>query len=434
MVAHFGPVLNESLPGLDASPGPDAPSDSTPALRFGVNADAVAAFLDELHTFDGRYAFAIWTGRGIAIEQGYARARETAATAAAAARHAEWLAAREAAAAILGDKIGPSLLDRQVLEILAASAGAIVVRDLISPEDFDLLLLPWTRHTGGRGNGHVSWSPPAAEPGPDAATAAGAENGSHATRGSTFGWLRRLVAKDVRARPAGVVDEVAIAERKRAENARLAAEAHRADVARLVAGARRAEAAQEARAAERARADTRIAEDAIVAAEAAAARETEEARFAAEAEAALLEEQARLADEDRRARRLGSKASALPPRSRRSVSLRRRGLPRTLVGPRRRGVLRRRGWPMTRGSKPSEWRQPKRLVGPRKRGLRKRLAWRKRPGLPNRRDSQRKLGLRRRFGWLMRRDSPRSYGSRKRPGSRRKLALPKRLGLPRRRG
>src|SRR6185369_6437726 len=55
-----------------------------------------------------------------------------------------WQFAREAAAVITRGKLGDSTLTEQVADVLSDVAGAIAIRDLLSPAEYSLVLFPWT--------------------------------------------------------------------------------------------------------------------------------------------------------------------------------------------------------------------------------------------------------------------------------------------------
>src|SRR5699024_6138874 len=66
------------------------------------------------------------------------------------------------------------------------------VRDLVSAEDFDLLLVPWTRRPGEPGLGRSSWAPPN---GANGRNGNGASSGGANGNGARSGWLRRLTGR-----------------------------------------------------------------------------------------------------------------------------------------------------------------------------------------------------------------------------------------------
>jgi hypothetical protein len=147
--------------------GADAPADSSSTPRpsspttFGVNTADVRHFLAELRALDMARGLLVRDGRAVAHARGYAAARRAALAASRAERHDEWLFAREAAAVIARGKLGSSSVAEQIADVVGDIAGAIVVRDLIPFDDFELLLLPWTWPrvpTGARA--------PAADPAP----------------------------------------------------------------------------------------------------------------------------------------------------------------------------------------------------------------------------------------------------------------------------
>src|SRR6185437_15066206 len=74
----------------------------------------------------------------------YTQALRAAASAVRGGRKAEWQFAREAASVIARGKLGDSTLTDQVADVLSDAAGALAIRDLLSPAEFSLVLLPWT--------------------------------------------------------------------------------------------------------------------------------------------------------------------------------------------------------------------------------------------------------------------------------------------------
>jgi hypothetical protein len=130
----------------DADAQPDSsstPRTSSPTT-FGVNTGDVRHFLAELRALDMARGLQVRDGRAVAHARGYAAARHAALAASRAERHDEWLFAREAAAVIARGKLGSSSVAEQIVDVVGDIAGAIVVRDLIPFDDFELLLLPWT--------------------------------------------------------------------------------------------------------------------------------------------------------------------------------------------------------------------------------------------------------------------------------------------------
>ena len=120
-------------------------------MRFGPNAPSVAAFLEELVGLDSKRALTVSNGRMLAESRGYGIARDRVRSIAQDARPSEWQSARAAAAARARHQLDSSALSGRVVEAIADMAGAIAVRDLISPEHFDTLLVPWTRRPGEPG-------------------------------------------------------------------------------------------------------------------------------------------------------------------------------------------------------------------------------------------------------------------------------------------
>src|SRR5829696_3642481 len=119
----------------------EVPASSEPG--FGPNAKDVRAFLAELRTLDAKRAFELRDGGARTDAAAYVRARDAAAAAAAAFRQPAWVFAREAASVIARGKLGETAFTGQVVDLVADVAGAIALRDLLPPGDFDALLHPW---------------------------------------------------------------------------------------------------------------------------------------------------------------------------------------------------------------------------------------------------------------------------------------------------
>jgi hypothetical protein len=132
-------VTRQSVPHFDLFGKLEISSEA-----FGPNAAEVGEFLAELRGLDWDRAIQVWEGRAAALKNGYGRAFRSAEDLAVLQRRDQWLLAREAASAIAGAKLGVSAQTGQVLDVLADVAGAISIRDLLSTQDFELLLLPWT--------------------------------------------------------------------------------------------------------------------------------------------------------------------------------------------------------------------------------------------------------------------------------------------------
>ena len=129
---------------------------------FGIHAGEVRQFLAELRSLDRARAQRVWNGRAVAHTRGYTDALRAAASAARMDRRAEWQFAREAAAVITRGKLGDSTLTEQVADVLSDVAGAIAIRDLLSPTEYSLVLFPWT----WRGTVKLPQTPVAAPPSP----------------------------------------------------------------------------------------------------------------------------------------------------------------------------------------------------------------------------------------------------------------------------
>ena len=127
--------------GSGSTNGPDSDGDEP---TFGIHGADVHQFLAELRSLDRARAQRVWNGRAVAHAKGYTQALRAAASAARPERRAEWQFAREAAGVIARGKLGDSTLTDQVADVLSDVAGAIAIRDLLSPAEFSLILLPWT--------------------------------------------------------------------------------------------------------------------------------------------------------------------------------------------------------------------------------------------------------------------------------------------------
>ena len=124
--------------------GPAADATSEPARTFGVNANEVRIFLASLRGLDSERARRVFDGRAVAHAKGYTAARRLATQIGHANRKTEWQLAREAASVIALGKLGDTILTEQVVDVLADTAGAIAIRDLLSAADYRTLLIPWT--------------------------------------------------------------------------------------------------------------------------------------------------------------------------------------------------------------------------------------------------------------------------------------------------
>ena len=113
------------------------------AKAFGPNTDEVRRFLADLRALDEARATAIRDGRAAIDPIAYAVARHVAFMEGRGSRRDEWLLAREAASVIARGKLGDSPLTPVVSDVVAEVAGAITVRDLLSRNDFAVLLEPW---------------------------------------------------------------------------------------------------------------------------------------------------------------------------------------------------------------------------------------------------------------------------------------------------
>ena len=147
-IAHHSPDGGDARsgtrprPGTPSGPAPDASSE--PARSFGANANEVRIFLASLRGLDSERARRVFDGRAVAHAKGYTAARRVAAQIGQAKRKTEWQLAREAASVIARGKLGDTTLTEQVVDVLADTAGAIAIRDLLSKSDYKTLLIPWT--------------------------------------------------------------------------------------------------------------------------------------------------------------------------------------------------------------------------------------------------------------------------------------------------
>lgn len=118
---------------------------------FGVNSPEIRQFLADLRALDAPRAVQMISGKSVAEVGRYANARQAALIASRMGRHDEWAFAREAASVIAKGKLGDTRLSEEIAAMVADIAGAIVVRDLITPAQFELLLLPWMWRPTPRG-------------------------------------------------------------------------------------------------------------------------------------------------------------------------------------------------------------------------------------------------------------------------------------------
>jgi hypothetical protein len=122
--------------------------DPFPGQSFGVNGALVWIFLDELRELDLDRAIEVWEAYAVARERGHAEARAAAEHVATKQRPQAWTAAREAASQAVRERLGASPVTNEVADILADVAGSLVVRDLLSRQDFRQLQFPWTSRGG----------------------------------------------------------------------------------------------------------------------------------------------------------------------------------------------------------------------------------------------------------------------------------------------
>ena len=148
-IAHHSPNGDDASSGARRRPSrpttaavPDASAE--PARSFGVNANEVRIFLASLRGLDSERARRVFDGRAVAHARGYTAARRVAAQIGQSQRKNEWQLAREAASVIARGKLGDTTLTEQVVDVLADTAGAIAIRDLLSKADYKTLLVPWT--------------------------------------------------------------------------------------------------------------------------------------------------------------------------------------------------------------------------------------------------------------------------------------------------
>jgi hypothetical protein len=151
-IAHHSAGGDDAPSGTRRRPGqrsagsvPDASSE--PARSFGVNANEVRIFLASLRGLDSERARRVFDGRAVAHAKGYTTAKRVATQVGQSKRKSEWQLAREAASVIARGKLGDTTLTEQVVDVLADTAGAIAIRDLLTKSDYKTLLLPWTWKT-----------------------------------------------------------------------------------------------------------------------------------------------------------------------------------------------------------------------------------------------------------------------------------------------
>lgn len=127
----------------DSDAGPTPMQEPVP-MGFGPYSAEVRQFLADLRPIDERRAEKIRAGRAEAPSTAYAEARGAALAASRGSRHDQWLLARDAATVIAKGKLGDWPHAAEIAAVVADIAGAYVVRDRIQPDDFELLLSPWT--------------------------------------------------------------------------------------------------------------------------------------------------------------------------------------------------------------------------------------------------------------------------------------------------
>ncbi|HET9853021.1 MAG TPA: J domain-containing protein [Candidatus Limnocylindrales bacterium] len=133
-----------------AQPGrPARPARASSAVSFGIHSRDVRQFLAELREIDGARAAAVLEAKAAVEGAAYMEARTASLAASRGVRTDEWGFARDAASVIVRGKLDESPLARAVSGVVADVAGAIVVRDLLAPGQFLLLLEPWTRSKAG---------------------------------------------------------------------------------------------------------------------------------------------------------------------------------------------------------------------------------------------------------------------------------------------
>jgi hypothetical protein len=120
------------------------PRPSSPA-SFGVHSRAVRDFLGELRELDGARTRQVIAAKTAVDPTAYTDARTAALAASRRGRSEEWAFARDAASVIVKGKVADAAAGALVASVAADVAGAIVVRDLITGAQFDVLREPWTR-------------------------------------------------------------------------------------------------------------------------------------------------------------------------------------------------------------------------------------------------------------------------------------------------
>jgi hypothetical protein len=124
------------------------PARPSSAASFGVHSREVRHFLAELRELDGARTRRILGAKTAIDPTAYTDARSAALAASRPARSEAWAFARDAASVIVKGKVADVVAGALVASIAADVAGAIVVRDLITPAQFDLLRAPWARSAG----------------------------------------------------------------------------------------------------------------------------------------------------------------------------------------------------------------------------------------------------------------------------------------------
>jgi hypothetical protein len=121
------------------------PARPSSAASFGVHSREVRRFLAELRELDGARTRRVLDARAALSSVAYSEARDASLTASRPARNEAWGFARDAASVIAKGKVADPAAGAIVASVAADIAGAIVVRDLITQEQLELLRAPWTR-------------------------------------------------------------------------------------------------------------------------------------------------------------------------------------------------------------------------------------------------------------------------------------------------
>ncbi len=121
------------------------PTRSSSPASFGIHSREVRRFLAELRELDGTRTQRLLDARAAMDPAAYSEARDASLAASRPERNDAWGFARDAASVIARGKVSDAAAGAIVASVAADIAGAIVVRDRITPAQLDLLQAPWAR-------------------------------------------------------------------------------------------------------------------------------------------------------------------------------------------------------------------------------------------------------------------------------------------------